>query len=109
MEDIYALVGKRLRAVRAKRGLTQQVVSERAGLSAAFLSFLETGRKKGSLESYHKLAGALDVTLDALFRDAPPPVLPAGGEYGPSLKGLSLSERRAIFRLVTTFKKRPQR
>src|ERR1051325_912988 len=109
MEDIYPLVGARLKIIRARRGLTQQVVSERAGISAAFLSFLETGRKKGSLETYHKLAGALDVTLDTLFRDAPAPALAPAADYGLSLKGLDAAERRAIFRLVNTFKPRARR
>lgn len=106
MDDVYTMVGNRLRQFRIKRGLTQQIVSERAGISAAFLSFLETGRKKGSLETYHKLAGALDVTLDALFKDAPAPVIAPAADYGLSLKGLDAAERRAIFRLVSTFKAR---
>lgn len=106
MEDIYALVGKRLRAIRDKRGLTQLVVSERAGISSAFLSFLENGRKKGSLETYHKLAGALDVSLDVLFKDAPAPAIAPAADYGLSLKGLGASERRTVFHLVRTLKQR---
>jgi transcriptional regulator with XRE-family HTH domain len=107
VDDIYALVGKRLRAIRQKRLLTQAVVSERAGISSPFLSFLENGRKKGSLESYHKLAGALDVRLDELFREAPPPALTPAADYGPSLKGLKTAERRAVFALVRSLRRRP--
>jgi len=106
MEDVYKMVGTRLRAIRGRRELTQQVVSERAGISSAFLSFLENGRKKGSLETYHKLAGALEIRLDELFREAPPPALAPAADYGPSLKGLKTAERKAVFALVRSLRKR---
>ncbi len=106
MENIYTCVGKKLRVLRTRRGLTQQIVAEKAGISTPFLSFLETGRKKGSLETYHKLALALDVGLDALFKDASSPPPHPTAEYPFTLHGLSAQEKRALYQLVNTFRKR---
>ena len=106
MESIYTWIGKKLRAFRARRGLTQQVVAEKAGISTPFLSFLETGRKKGSLETYHKLAIALDVGLDSLFKDASSPPPHPAAERSFTLHGLSAQEKRALYQLVNTFRKR---
>ena len=78
MEDIYLKVGRKLKEYRAKRAQTQAVIAEKAGISVAFLSFLENGRKKGSLESYDKLARALGVGLDVLFKNTPSPATGAG-------------------------------
>jgi transcriptional regulator with XRE-family HTH domain len=47
-----------LRRLREEDGLTQQEAAERAGLSVAFLSFIENGRQKPSAKSLLKLAKA---------------------------------------------------
>ena len=106
MEGIYTRLGKKLQFFRAKRGLTQQAVAERAGISTPFLSFLETGKKKGSLETYDKLGGALNISLDSLFKEVSSIPPQTASEYSINLQGLSIEEKRAIYRLVNTFKKR---
>lgn len=104
MENAYALAGRNIRAHRTKAGLTQQVLAERADLSTAFLSFLESGRKKGSLETYDRLARALDIPLAALFH-APARKAPRRQEeLKLSLGGLTAGERRAIYRLVNSLR-----
>ena len=49
---------------REYRGLTQKKLADAAGISVPYLSQLETGKRKGSLEVYSAIAAALDVTLD---------------------------------------------
>lgn len=51
---------------REYRGLTQQALAEAAKISVPYLSQLETGKRKGSLEVLSAIAGALHVTLDDL-------------------------------------------
>ena len=106
MENIYARLGKKLRFFRNRRGLTQQVVAEKAGISTPFLSFLETGRKKGSLETYDRLALALDVGLDSLFKDVSPVPPQPAAEHPFTVYGLSAQEKRALYQLVNTFRRR---
>lgn len=68
----YQLVGKRLRAIRKKRGLTQERLAEVAGISPQHCSGIETGRAKVSLPALVQLCNALDTTLDAVLLDSLP-------------------------------------
>jgi ribosome-binding protein aMBF1 (putative translation factor) len=56
----------RVRIWREHRGLTVKALAEKASLTAAYLSQVETGKRDGTLGTYRKLAGALGVTLDEL-------------------------------------------
>ena len=49
---------------REYRGLTQKKLADAAGISVPYLSQLETGKRKGSLEVYSSIAAALSLTLD---------------------------------------------
>jgi len=53
----------RLRAIRTWRGLKQAQLCDIAGITQAYLSDLETGRRAGTPETLEKLAGALDVPI----------------------------------------------
>jgi DNA-binding XRE family transcriptional regulator len=55
-----------LRVWRERRGLTQQELAKRAGISKPYLSQLETGKRVGATKILRKLAAALDLTLDDL-------------------------------------------
>ncbi len=54
------LFGGRLRAVRQKRGITQQALAEVAGMSLTYISNMEHGLKVPSLTTILRLAVALD-------------------------------------------------
>ena len=49
---------------REYRGLTQKVLAGAAGISVPYLSQLESGKRKGSLEVLSAIAAELGVTLD---------------------------------------------
>lgn len=55
-----------VRVWRAHRGLTARALAEKAGISPAFLSEIETGRKDGSVSVLKRLAEALQTDLDDL-------------------------------------------
>ena len=104
-DAIYEEVGRALRESRIGAGLTQQQLAERAALSVSFVLFLESGRKKGSLETYHRLARALGIPLARLFSSS----APAG--WAPrrkpaAIEGLTAAEHRALWRLVRAFRRR---
>jgi transcriptional regulator with XRE-family HTH domain len=63
-------LGPRLRALRARRGLTLAELSEATGISTSTLSRLESGLRRPSLEQLLPLARVHGVTLDELV-DAP--------------------------------------
>lgn len=73
MKDLdYTAMGKRIRNSREAKGKTQEQIAEKIQISPTFLSSIENGVKKGSFNTYMKLAIALDVTLDYLSQDIVP-------------------------------------
>lgn len=65
--DIYREIGKRLQEIRQKSGLTQEKLSELSGISSNFISQIERGRNKCSVETIYKLAEALNLPMNELF------------------------------------------
>ncbi|OII62928.1 transcriptional regulator [Streptomyces sp. CC53] len=65
------LSGGRLRDIRLSRGLTQEGLAERAGLSLGVVKKVERGGS-ARLETYHALARALGVRTSALFDPSGP-------------------------------------
>ncbi|MFA5123371.1 helix-turn-helix domain-containing protein [Zavarzinia sp.] len=53
-----------LRVWREHRGLSARALAEKAGLSQAYVSQIEGGRREGSIAAFKALATALDVTID---------------------------------------------
>lgn len=51
---------------REHRGLTQQELANRVGISKPYLSQIETGKRQGTVETLSAIAHSLDVPLDAL-------------------------------------------
>ncbi len=67
-----ATIGDRLRRLRAERGLTQEQLAERAGLSVDMIKKLEQGQRQSArLTTLVALADALDVTLAELTDKRP--------------------------------------
>ena len=62
-----AVVGKRLRSARDKRGLTLEQLAKMTGLTKAHLSRLESGERQASIGALVGLAGALDTKVAALL------------------------------------------
>jgi transcriptional regulator with XRE-family HTH domain len=55
-----------VRELRARRGMTQEQLSEAAGRSRGFVAELESGRRGASFEGVVALAQALDVSVEEL-------------------------------------------
>ena len=65
----YSLIGNRIKAARKAKGLSQSKLSELIDKSVGYMSYIETGSKKPSLETLIQIANALDVTIDELLSD----------------------------------------
>jgi transcriptional regulator with XRE-family HTH domain len=61
------LLGRRLRALRRLKRLTQQELAVNIGISVSMLSSIERGGKYPRLELIKKIAKVLDVSLEELF------------------------------------------
>lgn len=60
--------GKHVRSLRRTRGLTQEALAERSGLSPDTIRRLEHGSFSPSLDTLMKLVRGLDLQLSTLFR-----------------------------------------
>ena len=67
--NIFAL-GKTIRHIRKKRGLSQSRLSELIDKSPTYLSYIESGLRCISLDTLVDLANALNVTADSLLKDS---------------------------------------
>lgn len=65
-EVAYAILdgGNPIRVWRDYRGMTQQVLANQAEISAAYLSQLESGKRKGTTSALISIADVLNVALD---------------------------------------------
>ncbi len=84
-------LGRVARRLRESQGLTLADVATRAGISAAMLSRLETGRASPSLETIVSLAGALGVRPSQLLQEIG--VEDAGAQVVHSGQGLEVVRR----------------
>ncbi len=60
--------GKRLAEVRKSRGITQESLAEKLDISAVSITYLETGRRWPRLLTLQRIAKALDVKVEELFK-----------------------------------------
>lgn len=70
--EIGHTLGRRLRDLRARAGLTQPELGERASMAAAEVSRIENGRRTPTLETAERLAHALGVSLEELIATPAP-------------------------------------
>ena len=66
--DYYA-IGQRIRKVRKARGLSQEELAEKVGISTTHMSHIETGNTKMSLSIFAELASVLETRTDELLHD----------------------------------------
>ncbi len=67
MESLKHKLGKRIKMLRKLKGLTQEQLGEKAGLSYKFVGEIERGTVNPSLDSLSGIAKALDVSLSGLL------------------------------------------
>lgn len=67
MVELNKLFGKRLGNLRKEKGLTQEQLSEKVGVSVEFISYLERGIHGPSFHTLDKIAKALGVSVKELF------------------------------------------
>lgn len=60
-------IGRAIRISRLASGLSQQVLAEKAEISASYLSLLESGARDPSISVLRDVAGGLGMSLDVLL------------------------------------------
>ena len=65
--DIKILVGKRVKELRNKLGISQEELADIAQLDRTYITSVECGRRNISIVNIEKLAKALKVSLSEFF------------------------------------------
>ena len=93
----YQQIGRQIRAARLRRKMTQAQLAEAADLSVPYISNVERGKKRVSLDALPRISRALDVTVDQLLSGPQPQdkaaYLP---EIGELFGDCTLRERRIL-------------
>lgn len=64
---IKRLIGSRIKQLRRAKGLSQEELSEKIGMSSKYLSSIERGNENPTLDTFIKLAQSLGVDIFELF------------------------------------------
>jgi transcriptional regulator with XRE-family HTH domain len=89
--DLAGDIGRRLAAHRAERGLRVAELAREIGVTPSLISQIERGQSRPSVSTLFALAQALDVPVDAFFRE---PAAAARGAAGGQAPPPSGPERR---------------
>jgi len=68
-QDYKASFGAKLRRIRESKGISQETLAAIAGLDRTYVSSCERGKRNIGLENIHRLANALEITVESLFKD----------------------------------------
>jgi transcriptional regulator with XRE-family HTH domain len=82
-EEATSGIGGRLAAHRARRGVKVSALARQVGVSPSLISQIERGQSRPSVSTLFALAEALDVPVDAFFRDGKSDAAPAGLDEPP--------------------------
>ena len=97
----YKRIGKRIRHVRKKNGLSQADLADATGLSFQYISQIETGKKHASLESVVRIAIELNVTVDFLLNGFDSVHCNYEGEIHEALMGCTGFEMNMVLNFIT--------
>lgn len=101
----YSLIGNRIKSARKAKGLSQSELSELIDKSVGYMSYIETGSKKPSLETLIQIANALDVTIDELLSDNLAAASPVSNtQINQLLSDCSAFEKKVILLSVQSLK-----
>jgi transcriptional regulator with XRE-family HTH domain len=65
--DTIQMIGIRIAEIRKQKGLTQEVLADKMGVSPKYLSSIERGKENPTLNMLVNLADSLEVDLGQIF------------------------------------------
>lgn len=63
----YRLIGRRINELRTQQSITQEQLAEMVNVSVPYICYIETAKRKPSLETLIGISNALGVTLDEIL------------------------------------------
>ncbi|MCD1259744.1 helix-turn-helix transcriptional regulator [Paenibacillus athensensis] len=68
VSQISMVVGENIRVLRQNRGLSQEKLALRASINTSYIGQVERGEKSPTIDTLEKIATALEVTVQDLFK-----------------------------------------
>lgn len=100
-------IGQAIRALRKERGMSQEDLARKARVDRTTIVRLECGVFKSiSMERLERIAAAIGIDSEALFRKAGPPVEPMGFRGGLNQAVFSLDYPEDGFKIISLMPKR---
>lgn len=63
----YKIIGNRIKQARVKKGITQEILAEKLGMSPEYCSKIECGKAKVNLERLSQISIILDTEIEYLI------------------------------------------
>ena len=103
MKVNYDLIGARIKEHRQRRNLTQEMLAELIEMSPGYISLIETGKKKASLETLLAICRVLSITLNELLTGNQIPLdTDYNLEIAELMSGCNEYERRIAYEIMKT-------
>jgi len=94
-------VGRRIKEARQEKGLTQEQLAERAGVSPTYISVIERGLKSPQLDTFVPVCNALGVSADTLLTDVvDAAALASSNEIAKLLRDEPPEKQRCLLRML---------
>lgn len=68
-DKIYEKIGSRIVEARKAKGMSQEKLASESGVDRSHMGFIEQGRRRPTVSTLHRVAQALGVKLEDLFKD----------------------------------------
>lgn len=110
---LQSYIGHKIRTLRKEKGLSQQNLSERAGVGIDYISNLETKGSNIKIDTLEKIINALGITPSELFESRINPQNPQLELLAEQLAQLPKSSQEQLLEafqlLIKTVKEKPNR
>lgn len=101
----FVQIGRHVGKIRKHRGLSQQKLAELINKSPTYVSYIESGLKCMSLDTFVSIANALRVSADELLKDSlENTVKVSNHEFGEVITDCSEYEKRILLAIVRSAK-----
>lgn len=102
----YVQIGKRIGEIRKRRGISQLTLSEMVNKSPTYISYIESGIKCMSLDTFVSIANALQVSADELLVDSIENTIKVSNhEFAELLSDCSEYEKRVLLEMAKAAKR----
>ena len=101
MKVDYVLLGERIKFWRQQKNLTQEQLAEKVGVTPGFISLIEIGKRRVSLESLLSICTELEITLNELLvgNQIPQPS-DYNAEFAELISKLDEADKQLLFEIT---------